>query len=166
MSVHPSIAAGLLAWAAATDNREVTESAAIAWADALDDRVTITDGKAAITAHRAASGDWLMPSHVNAGVRKIRRDRLENAGTPQPPTSLDGHTGREKAWRLLWQRAIGDGHTTDEAVTIACADLGVDPDRPVINPAKRPPELAALTHGRQCECGCLTRPIRPEEGAA
>lgn len=161
MPVHPSIAAGLLSWAAATDNREVTKEAAIAWSEALDDRVTLADGKAAISAHRSTTSDYLMPSHVNAGVRSIRKTRLDNMQTPQPPEALDGSPAREMAWQREYRRAIGDGATEVQAMQASCAALGVDV--PVaLPPATRPPELT-IAKGAQCEHGCLEKPVRAGE---
>lgn len=163
MAVHPSIAAGLLAWASATDNREVTEAASIAWAEALDDRVTLPDGKAAITAHRSRSGEWLMPSHVNAGVHAIRKARLDAMQTPQPPEALDGHPRRELAWQRAYREAVGDGYSARDAMDLACATVNI-PVQPPALPASRPVELH-LAHGAQCEHGCLTQPVRASEGA-
>jgi hypothetical protein len=165
MAVHPSVAAGLLAWAAATDNREVTEAAAIAWADALDANVTLADGKAAISAHRAESSDWLMPAHINTRVRAMRRDRLMRAPSPQPPESLDGDPAREQAWLYEWNRAIGDGATEHEAMFRACDFVETEIPQPVTAPAPRPLELDKITRGRQCEHGCMEKPVRAAEGA-
>lgn len=121
MSVPPSVAAALLAWAAATDNRNPeNESAALAWAEALDARVNIPDGKAAINAHRATSADWLMPSHVNAGVRAIRRARIDGMSTPQPPAELDGDPVREIAWGRAYVTAIANGSSEPVADLEAC----------------------------------------------
>ncbi len=114
MPIHPAEAAGLLAYAAATDNREVTETAAHAWAAALDDKVTPRDGKAAIDAHRSTSTDWLMPAHINAEVRRIRRARLDGMETPQPPEALDGIPAREPF--------PGRPHMTLSSLTPAAAD--------------------------------------------
>src|SRR5690606_26424831 len=85
MPTSPAIAAALLAYAAATDNRNVTEEAARGWAAALDERVTPADGKAAIDTHRATSTDWLMPAHVNAEVRRIRKARADAMAEVNPP---------------------------------------------------------------------------------
>lgn len=166
MPVPPSTAAALLAWASATDNRDPdNETAARAWADALDDDVTIADGKAAISAHRASTDAWLMPSHINAGVRAIRRQRLDRMTTPQPPETLDGSPVRELAWQRAYRAAIGDGRTEGEAMAAACTAVGIPTPAPTVT-APRPVEALTRGHGRQCGCGCLERPIRAAEGAA
>lgn len=163
MPVHPSVAAALLAYAASTDNRTVTEEAARGWADALDAKVNLADGKAAIAAHRTRSADWLMPAHVNAGVLAIRRARLDAMQTPQPPSSLDGHPAREIAWQRAYRDAIGSGAAADEAMAVACESVGTAAPSPV-GSAGRPLELAHV-HVGGCEHGCLTKPVRASEGA-
>ncbi len=161
MPIHPAEAAGLLSYAAATDNREVTETAAHAWAAALDDKVTPRDGKAAIDAHRSTSVDWLMPAHINAEVRRIRRQRLDGMETPQPPEALDGIPARELAWQREYRRAVGDGSTEADALTAACNAVGIPVPKP-LEIATRPPELT-VAHRKQCDCGCLERPLSRHE---
>jgi hypothetical protein len=125
--VSPAVGAALLAYAAATDNREVTEEAARAWADVLDDHVTPGDGKAAIIAHRRSSTDYLMPIHVNAGVRAIRRARTERIGIDEiPPAELAEQPARALGWTREYRRAIGDGETPDAATKRACEAVGVE----------------------------------------
>lgn len=158
-------AAALLTWAASFDNREVTEAAATAWADALDDRVNLDDGKAAISAHYAADPRWVMPAHVNQRVAAIRADRLARMATPQPPEALDGNPARELDWQRAYRAAIGSGATPDQADTIACQALGIPLPEPVLV-APRPPELETFTAGAVCEHACLTAPNRDQERAA
>ena len=126
MPVPPEIAAALLSWAAAYDNREVTRTAAIAWADALDDCVTPEDGKAAITTHARTSSEYLKPLHVNTEVRRIRKERTDRIGLDEiPPAELDKHPARALAWTREYRRAIGDGETPDAATKRACDAVGV-----------------------------------------
>lgn len=157
-------AAALLSWASAFDNREVTEAAATAWAEALDERVNLADGKAAISAHYAKDPRWIMPAAINAGVLSIRKTRLDAMQSPQPPQSLDGHPGRELTWQRAYREAIGDGETEDRATIRACDALGIPVPAPAIT-TTRPLDLPAL-HAGGCSCGCLTRPVRAAEGAA
>lgn len=127
MPAPRSVAAALLAYAAATDNREVNESAAAAWADILDEHVTLADGKQAIIAHRRTSTDYLMPIHVNAGVRAIRKARTDTiADTEIPPAQLADSPARALAWTREFRRAIGDGVGRDAATVRACAAVGVE----------------------------------------
>lgn len=167
MTVSPAVGAALLAYAAATDNREVTEEAARAWADVLDDHVGLKDGKAAIIAHRRTSTDYLMPIHVNTEVRRIRRTRTDAIGDVNPPAILADLPDRENGWKREYTRAIGDGETPDAAVKRACDAVGVDVPLE-LETVPRPEAVKRLmaAHGTGCECGCLTRPVREGEGAA
>jgi hypothetical protein len=168
MPVPPETAAALLSWAAAYDNREVTRTAAIAWSEALDDCVTLADGKAAITTHARTSSDYLKPLHVNTEVRRIRKTRTDAIGADEiPPAALDHEPSRALTWTREYRRAIGDGEAPDAAVKRACDAVGVDVPLQ-LDAVPRPEAVKRLmaAHGTGCECGCLTKPIRPEEGAA
>jgi hypothetical protein len=167
MTVKPSIAAALLAYAASTDNRQPSEEAAHGWANALDERVTLPDGKAAIDAHRATSTDWLLPAHVNAEVRRIRKARADAMGVVNPPAELADRPALENTWKREYARAICDGEEPDAAEKRACDALGIDIPLQ-LEPIPRPEAVKRLmaTHGTSCKCGCLTKPVRPEEGAA
>jgi hypothetical protein len=124
MTVSHTVAAALLMYAAATDNRQPSAEAAIGWANALNSHVSINDGKAAIDAHRATSTDWLMPAHVNAGVRAIRRRRTDAIGGMNPPPELD--VADTIVWARSYVLAIGDGEEHQAAQKRACAAVGVE----------------------------------------
>lgn len=158
-------AAKLLTWAAANDNREVTEAAATAWAAALHEHVTLDDGMAAISAHYASDPRWIMPAQINAHVTAIRRERLTRMATPQPPEALDGNPCREIAWQRAYRAAFADTGNHDQAQSAACTAVGIPTPAPVIT-APRPPELSALTAGARCEHACLTAPTTAKERAA
>lgn len=143
MTVSPAVGAALLAYAAATDNREVTEEAARAWADVLDDTVTPRDGKAAIIAHRRSSTDYLMPIHVNAGVRAIRKQRTDTIADVNPPAELADKPHVEAGWKREYARAIGDGETPEAAVKRACDALGIAVPAQIDTP-RNLPELGRL----------------------
>lgn len=145
MPVNPEIAAALLSWAAAFDNREVTRTAAIAWAEALDDVVNLADGKAAITQHARNSSEYLKPLHVNAEVRRIRKERVERIGDGGiPPAELADKHYVEAAWRREFARAIGDGDQFDTAEKRACAAVGVEVPA-VIEGGRAMPAVGHLT---------------------
>lgn len=127
MPVAPEVAAALLSWAAAFDNREVTRTAAIAWADALDDCVTPADGKAAITTHARTSSEYLKPLHVNIEVRRIRKIRTDAIGAEEiPPAELAENPARALGWTREYRRARGDGEEHAAAEKRACDAVGVE----------------------------------------
>lgn len=106
----PAEAAALLTVAAAFDNRKPDPDAAKAWSIALGD-LPFTDCRDAIVAHYQRTTDWLMPAHVIGAVKKVRRDRLEDAPPMTPPPGLD--PVQTNAW-LGWARGeVAAGRTVD-----------------------------------------------------
>lgn len=120
--MKPSEAAALLGIIARWDNRTVGETNAIAWSQSVDPDITIQDATAAAAAHFAECGDvWIMPSHVNARVREVYRDRVRRAGTPPMPADLT--YSQEQAWRRLWHAAVRAGEL--DAESSANAAMGI-----------------------------------------
>ena len=147
MSVPLSTAALLLTWAAAFDNRSTPRSAdevwpaAEAWAAALHSTVSPADGKHAITAHYASSGEYVMPRHVNAGVRALRARRLAEALDPAPPDGLTA--GEYREWLVECRRRIGDGMSPEYASREVREMMGLPDEARLVGPP--PPGLAAVT---------------------
>lgn len=139
------------------------EGQAAVWADALADvsYVTAQEVVRQMAATRTSGARSVVPGDVRDAVRILRHDRTKDVTAPNPPQELDGHPGREKAWRIAYMRAIGDGQTLEQADVTACREAHVV--RAVIEPAPRPLRLALEGHKAACQCGCLTRPIRAEE---
>lgn len=110
----PAEAAALLTFASAFDNRRVTPEAATAWAEVLID-MSLADGKKAIQDHYASSGEWIMPVHINAAVRRMHDRRFERVGAhlPGSPSDLPGH--QIPTWTRAMRRAIADGATVADA---------------------------------------------------
>jgi hypothetical protein len=106
----PTEAAALLTIAAAYDNRKADEDTAKAWSVALGD-LPFIDCRDAIVAHYQRTTDWLMPAHVIGAVRKIRRDRLEDAPPMTPPPGLD--VVQTLAWTRDARARIAAGETVD-----------------------------------------------------
>jgi hypothetical protein len=98
----PAEAAIVLARAAIFDKRTVGEIEAHAWAKALGG-IPLPDAVEAVDQHYAATRDWLMPSDVRHGVRRIRQLRLDRAGDPVPDADPDD----TEAYRL----ALREGRT-------------------------------------------------------
>lgn len=108
--MKPTEAAALLTVAAAFDNRKPDADQAHAWAAALDD-LPFNDCREAVIAHYRNSREWMMPSDVRAGVKRMRRARLTEYGElPPPPRDLDPENARAyNAWLVTTTKAIADG---------------------------------------------------------
>jgi len=92
--------AKLLAMASAFDNRSVGEANVSAWAAALAPDMPFPDAAEAVRQHFATTSDYLMPVHVNAYVRQLRRLRVSACQTvPEIPPDL--HQAQERDW-LHW----------------------------------------------------------------
>lgn len=105
-------AAGLLTIAAAFDNRKPDADAAKAWAMALEG-LRFEDCRAVIVSHYQASREWLMPSDVRSGVKRLRAKRIADYGPLEPPGDLNpDDTGAYKRWLDGTTRAIADGDLT------------------------------------------------------
>lgn len=101
-------AAHLLALCSAFDNRTIGDADVLAWADVLAD-VPFIDAKTAVKAFYGRETRRVMPADVKAGVRLIRRDRLDRADASfrylGDPDDTDEYARQLAAHR----RAIGDG---------------------------------------------------------
>lgn len=108
----PQEAAGLLAIAAAFDNRKPDADAAAAWALALDG-MRFEDCREVVVQHYRTSGDWLMPHIVITAVKRLRTKRIDDYGYIEPPAGIDpDDTGAYAAWLERMRRAIADGDIT------------------------------------------------------
>jgi hypothetical protein len=102
--------AQLLTLCAAFDSRTIGESDVMAWADVLS-WVPYVDAEAAVKDHYARQAQRVMPADVIAGVRRIRRDRVEGADAS---FTFDGDPDDVQAYRaalIAHRRQIGDGAT-------------------------------------------------------
>jgi len=104
--VKLSETAVFLGKAALIDNRTVGEADVAAWHELIGD-LPLRDCMAALAEHRKAGAEWLMPSHIIARVRDIRRARLVSAGTAPIPAGLT--QDQERAWVRSWCAAVKDG---------------------------------------------------------
>lgn len=140
------------------------EGQAAVWADALADvsYVTAQEVVRSMAATRTSGSRSVVPGDVRDAVRIIRHDRLKDMRSPEPPQELDGHPARELAWQRAYRTAIGDGQDEAQADRTACHAVSVT--RLAIEAAPRPVTAALEGHKAGCRCGCLTRPVRAEEG--
>lgn len=142
------------------------EGQAAVWADALEDvsYPTAQEVVRAMAKARTSGQRWVTPGDIAAEVARIRKARTDVMASPQPPESLEGHPGRELAWRREYVRLIGDGLTEAEADAGACERVGTV--RPALTTAPRPVQAALDGHKATCRCGCLTRPLTARERAS
>lgn len=141
------------------------EGQAAVWADALADvpYVTAQEVTRQMTATRTSVLRWVTPGDVRDAVARIRRARTADIRTPEPPASIDADdTAGQIAWTRAFLAAVGDGLDEAAADRAACDRLGVT--RPAIEVAPRPVSAAITGMRPGCADGCLTRPVRPEEG--
>lgn len=143
MAIHPSVAAKLLARAAAIDNRTISESAARAWAESLADHVTTEDGLAAIAAHYGDSRDWIMPADINRRVKAIRSARVAGVTAPAPPIPLG--VDQDIAWRRAYIAARADALDDQAARDAANRAHGITPPDPAQEIPAPTAKLRALT---------------------
>lgn len=112
-------AAALLAVAAAFDNRKPDADAATAWGIALAEFPFIMC-RDAVVAHYRKSREWIMPSDVIAGVKRIAVELMRPFGTLIPPASIQGELEDEMRWQLWARDEIMSGRATRPA------DIGMD----------------------------------------
>lgn len=108
----------LLTAAAMFDRRTVGEADAEAWLAVVGD-LPFTDALAAVRAHYTDSTDWLMPAHVRARVRAMRRDRLERTPLPAPAPELDPVRYRQSLLASI--AALADGRQLRRAIAAPAA---------------------------------------------
>lgn len=107
--VKTTEAAALLTIAAAYDNRKPDADSAKAWAMSLDG-LRFEDCREVIVGHYRKSRDWLMPSDVIGGVRRLRLKRVADHTPIQPPSWLDpDDTGAYIRWECETRQAVADG---------------------------------------------------------
>lgn len=92
----------LLSTVAAFDRRTVGEADVIAWSAAVGD-LNFGDAREVVVQHYRTSRDWLMPSDIRTGVKKIRDARLAKAPMPAPDPAL---TDRPKDYQEAFQAAL------------------------------------------------------------
>lgn len=134
----PSETAKFLALVALTDNRTVGQLDVQAWHEILPEGMSFADAQLALIQHRRDGSEWLMPSHIIANVRAIRRARLREAPVPEIPPDL--HQAVERQWMRAFTDAVKDGDTDPQSA----ADEAMGIHRPpALHPA-RPDRVQAI----------------------
>ena len=139
--MRASEAAVVLTYAASLDGRDESRAAASAWADVLDENVTLADAMQIVKEHYAESKWKIMPADINERSREIRRARQDAAIRDHPPVappeSLDPDDPAQSiGWVRAYWRAIGDGLSPQQADQKACVALNIT--RPALEAAVRP----------------------------
>ena len=123
-------AAQVLAMAAAFDNRQPDQAAALAWAEALDPDLPLQDALRIVGEHYRDERAWVMPADINRRWRALGKARLETAvrmGLPEPPDELADTPGDWAAWKKAQIRAIRAGCDGAQADARAWKALGRTP---------------------------------------
>lgn len=95
----------LLAVIGAVDRRqEASKAEILAWHDLLKG-VDYRDAESAVHTHRVESSEWLTPTHVIKGVKRIQRERLQRVRVE--PNDVPGVALHDEQRALT--RAIADG---------------------------------------------------------
>lgn len=140
--MNPQEAAQVLAKAAAYDNRQATQAAALAWAEALDKDLPLQDALHIVSEHYRDERNWVMPADINRRWRTLGKARLETAtrmGLPGPPDELADTPGDWIAWQRAQIRAIKAGCDALQAEARAWRAIQRTPRQPRELPSQPPP---------------------------
>lgn len=135
-------AAQVLAKAAAYDNRQATQAAALAWAEALDRNMPLADALRIVGEHYREERAWVMPADINRRWRALGKARLETAqrmGLPEPPDELADDPAAWAAWKKAQIRAIRAGCDGAQAEARAWHAIQLTPRQHRELPSQPPP---------------------------
>jgi hypothetical protein len=116
--MNPQEATQVLAKAAAYDNRQPDQAAALAWAEALDTDMPLQDALRIVGEHYRDERAWVMPADINRRWRALGKARLETAermGLPEPPDELADAPGDWAAWKKAQIAAVKAGCDATQA---------------------------------------------------
>lgn len=138
----PQEASRVLAKAAAYDNRQPNEVAPIAWSEALDRDLPLTDALRIVGEHYRDERAWIMPADINRRWRTLGKTRLaeaERLGLPEAPADIADDPQAWITWKRTQIRAIKAGATPEQAEAQATKAIGRDPRERRELPAAPPP---------------------------
>lgn len=128
----PQEASKVLAKAAAYDNRQPDQAAALAWSEALDRDLPLPDALRIVSEHYQDERAWIMPADINRRWRTLGKTRLANAERRGLPEAPDDVVDNPRAW-LTWKRtqirAIKAGATPAQAQAQATKSIERTPTR-------------------------------------
>lgn len=119
--MNRSETAALLALAAAYDQRTIGQSDVLAWHELLGD-VDARDAMAVVKNHYSTMRQRLLPVDVIEGVKKVRRQRLDDNPLPQPVSGLTEPVYRE--WLRETTAAIASGELVTADVPVELNPVG------------------------------------------
>ena len=128
----PQEASKVLAKAAAYDNRQPDQSAALAWSEALDRDLPLPDALRIVSEHYRDERTWIMPADINRRWRTLGKTRLANAerrGLPEAPEDIADDPKAWITWKRAQIRAIKTGLTPDQSAAQATKAIGCAPSR-------------------------------------
>lgn len=137
-------ALNVLTYVALSPPKQFTDADITMWMRTLDDKIiegttsraaAEADAIEAVDNYRASNADWMQPAHVNAGVRALRKARIERAGVPPIPGDLTLEL--ESAWRDEWFKAVRAGQNRDGAAISASLALNMPPEMPAVEGARK-----------------------------
>lgn len=128
----PQEASRVLAKAAAYDNRQPDQAAALAWSEALDRDLPLQDALRIVAEHYSDERAWIMPADINRRWRTLGKTRIREAerlGLPEAPAEIADNPQAWLTWKRAQIRAIKAGATPDQAATHAMHAIGRTPTR-------------------------------------
>jgi len=128
----PQESAKVLAKAAAYDNRQPNEAAALAWSEALDSSLPLADALRIVSEHYRDERSWIMPADINRRWRTLGKTRLleaERLGLPETPDEIADDPQAWLTWKRAQIRAIKAGATPEQAENSALRAIGQAPTR-------------------------------------
>jgi hypothetical protein len=111
-----SEAAKILTLCAVYDRRTIGESDVAAWSDVLN-LVRFEDAAIAVRQHYASSRQWVMPSDVVDGVRRLRAERLARETDQVPMGDPDDVVSYLRDLRQA-RRRVADGTVGTEIAVL------------------------------------------------
>lgn len=140
--MNPQEATQVLAKAAAYDNRQPDQAAALAWAEALDRDLPLQDALRIVGEHYREERAWVMPADINRRWRALGKARLETAqrmGLPEPPDELADDPTAWAAWKKAQIAAVKAGCDGTQAEARAWHAIGRTPHAHREVPSAPPP---------------------------
>lgn len=128
----PQEASKVLAKAAAYDNRQPDQAAALAWSEALDRDLPLQDALRIVSEHYRDERAWIMPADINRRWRTLGKTRLANAerrGLPDAPADIADDPQAWLTWKRTQIRAIKAGASPEQAEASAVRAIGDTPTR-------------------------------------